>query len=100
MSYQIAKKGFITVADKVRGGYSSSKTLPWLILDSEELLNPNKKFLWDYYLVLNVKFAQRLEKLKKTDQSLSSAEEAKLREMLESIINTKKLWDEVGKSCE
>ena len=94
MLYKIATRKFVSTADKVTGGYSSRTLFPWLILDSEDSLNPDREFMWNYFLLLNERLSKKLEGLKNKDESLTLAEEVRIKEMLEEVLNNKKVWDE------
>ncbi|MFZ2038811.1 MAG: hypothetical protein WAV11_02650 [Minisyncoccia bacterium] len=103
MSYKIKTRGFVSISNRISGEYASAGvlSLPWMIFDTEEAHDAcNKKYLWDYFLVLNRKFSERMEKLTDMNTPLNKVDEVRLGDMFESIISTKKLWDDVNGSCE
>ncbi len=97
MSYEIKSRGFISVSDKIISGYSSRNLFPWLILDSYKGEDQNQKFVWDYFKVLNEKLIKQLTELKDHNHLMTDAEELKIRNTLEAILNTKRVLDETSR---
>jgi hypothetical protein len=103
MSYKIKTRGFISISNRISGGYAGAGvlSLPWMIFDTEEAHDAcNKKHLHDYFLVLNNKFTEKLSKLTNMNEPLNQVDETRLKGMFESIISTKKLCDDLNESCE
>ena len=90
MSYAISTNFFTTSVDKNYDFYLGSFSFPWFIHDTEGKEDILKRYIDSLHDV----YFKRLEAIRNSKLPLTEADEKRLRDSLDSLVNAIQVWHE------